>query len=99
MNEQYDNFHHWQVLGHRCIEDDSKHYHCNDKQCAVPWLGVIAAVVQSNEALDLNGVSESVSCSQGTEVTERISPQNTCLAKCSTTHMHATVQMEKNYAR
>ena len=65
----------------------------------MPWLGVIAAVVQSNEALDLNGVSESVSFPQGTQVTERILPQNTCLAKCSKTHIHATVQMEKRCAR
>ena len=99
MNDQYNDFHHWQLLGHRRIEDDSKYYHCDNEQCAVPWLGVITAVVQSNEALDLNGVSESASFPQGTEVTERILPQSTCLAKCSTTHMHTTVQMEKNYAR
>ena len=65
----------------------------------MPWLGVIAAFVQSNEALDLNNVSESVSFPQGTDVTVRILLQSTFLAICSIIHVHATVQRKRNYAR
>ena len=47
----------------------------------MPWLRVIAAVVQSNEALDLKGSSESVSLPQGTELSGRGSAKSTCSAE------------------
>ena len=53
MNNQYYNLHQRQLLGHRCIENDSKYYHCNDKKSTVPWLRVIAAIIESDEALNL----------------------------------------------
>ena len=57
MNGEYKNFQYWQLLGHRCVENNGKYYHCNNEESTMPLLRVIAAIVQSDETLNLNVVS------------------------------------------
>lgn len=61
MDDQYNNFHNRQLLGHGCIEDDGKCYHSNDEERTMPGSRYIATVVQSDKALDLRKITESAS--------------------------------------
>lgn len=61
MNDEYDNFYLWQLLGHGNVENNSEYYHCNNKESTMPWLRVIAAVVQGDEALNLGSILWSAS--------------------------------------
>ena len=71
VNEEYNNFHHWQLLGHGYIENDSKYYHSNDEECTMPWLSTVAVVIEGDEALNLKGDSKSVSLPMDTERSNR----------------------------
>ena len=53
MDDQNNYFHEWKLLGHGSIEDYGECYYSNDKECTMPCLGYVCAVVQSDQALDL----------------------------------------------
>ena len=61
----------------------------------MPWLGIVAAVVQSDEALNLKGALGSVSLVRSTELSKRFFIETTCSAESLTTAVLARVQVEK----
>ena len=89
MNNKNDNFHHWQLLSHRCIENDSKDYYCNDEECAMPLLRFIIAVVQSDEALNLR-VEGSVCIRYSIESIKSDDSESICAAESPMTVVYVT---------